>query len=78
MRSKPKPNVARMRDFNKYSVGNVVYPGGSPNKGMKLDPTGYKERDTKNRVAAARRRLMAKKQGRLMSSDYLKPDVKNV
>lgn len=64
----------RFRDYNKYSVGNVRYPGGSPNGGMKLDPMGYKERDAEHKAKAnaSLRRLKAKFSGHTMSSDYLK------
>ncbi len=62
----------RSYEFNKYSVGNVQYPGGSPNGGKRLDPLGYQQRDlaAKSRMNAILRRLKAKKAGNYMSSAY--------
>lgn len=68
--------TSRYYDYNKYSAGNIRYGGtGAPNLGMKLDPMGYKERSLKHKAKtnAILRRIKAKKSGRLMSSDYLKP-----
>lgn len=63
----------RPYDFNKYGVGNIRYPGGSPNGGMKLDPMGYQERNLKlkSRNNAILRRLKAGLQRQYMSSDWL-------
>ncbi len=68
--------MARFYDYNKYSVGNIRYPGRGPNSGMKLDPRGYEERDvkTKAKTNAILRRLKASQAGRFLSADYLGRD----
>lgn len=66
----------RRKDFNPYLSGGIVYGYGrsGPNTGMKLNPTGYRERDlkAKTRNAAARRMLKAKASGNPNSPDVLR------
>jgi len=65
---------SRTRGFNSYSAGNKIYGGGrsNPTSGP-VDKMGYRERDMKHkaRKQAIMNRLRAKKQGRLISSEYL-------
>jgi len=65
---------SRTRGFNPYAAGAKIYGGGrsNPTSGP-VDKMGYRERDMKHkaRKQAIMNRLRAKKQGRLISSEYL-------
>lgn len=63
------------QNFNPYSAGNKVYPGGSPNAGG-VDPTGYAQRDRalKSRNNAILQRLKAQVGQRFMSQAYQNPN----
>lgn len=66
----------RPREFNPYAVGNVVYNGSnrSPHSGMKLDPMGYKERDSRAKVRrnSILRRLKAQNTKNFNYPDWLR------
>lgn len=63
--------------FNPYGAGGKTYGGGrsAPNIGPTSKPESYNERDRIGRQKrnAMLRRLKARKNGRLMSSDNLTP-----